>query len=95
MITFYLRDKTSREEDVYTIDWTPHIGEDTLTATEPVVEVLDGSVTVTRAENDPDAGETNFWIEGGSNGEVPRIAVGIDTVGLRKLDAHLLFGVRF
>ena len=94
MIRYCLVDKTPHEEDVYTIDWKPHLGEDTLTGPTPHIEVLEGTVIVDGGTNDLDNGVTSFWVRGGEKGEVARFTVGVDTVAGKDLDAFFTIGVR-
>ena len=96
MIRFTLPDKTAREEDVYTIDWKPHLGADTLTGAVPAaLNTLEGTVTVDQGTNNIADGMTSFWIRGGASGEVAVVRVGITTVGGKELDALCTIGVRY
>lgn len=92
MIRFTLRDKSPDEDQVYSIDWTPFIGQDTLVA--PVThDVLEGTVIVHNADN-PDTHTTRFWIRGGELGEVARILLHQPTTATQVLDAEVIIGVR-
>lgn len=94
MIRFSLEDKTPREEDVYSISWAKHLGEDTLALTLVPAEILDGSITVGDISHDVPSSTTSFWVRGGVAGEVCRFIMSVNTVGGRKLDALCVIGVR-
>lgn len=92
MIRFTLRDKTPDEEDVRSIDWSKHIGVDTLVGA-PTSLVREGTVVVNNLTN-PDTHTTNFWVRGGIRGEVARFLVHAETTAGRKLEAECVIGVR-
>lgn len=92
MIRFLLRDKTPREQEVYTIDWSPYLGQDTLTGN-PTSDVREGTIVVDNMSNSGPK-ESTLWISGGVKGEVARAMVQITTVGNRELDAEVILGVR-
>ena len=95
MIKFLLQDKTPREEDVYTIDWTAHLGGDTITGAQPfVMEALVGTAIINQGVNDIPDNKSSFWISGGNEGEVCEFRVGINTTGGKKIDALLIIGIR-
>ena len=95
MIRFSLEDKTPREADIYTINWSRHLPEnDTLTGGPPELETLEGSIIMSDGANDVLAGQSSFRIAGGQHGEVCRGRVSGDTNGGSKLDAIVTIGIR-
>lgn len=92
MIRFLLDDKAPEGEDVYSINWAPYIGADTLAGI-PTAIVVEGTILVDTLSN-PDTHTTNFWVRGGIKGEVARAFIHADTTVGRELDAEIIIGVR-
>lgn len=92
MIRFTLRDKSPTEDQIYSIDWTPYLGGDTLTGT-PTFDVTEGTIVFHNLDN-PDNHTTRFWIEGGAKGEVARALIHQPTLATQDLDAEIIIGVR-
>lgn len=92
MIRFTLRDKSPTEDQVYSINWTPYIGGDTLNGV-PTAEVLEGTVEAYAISN-PDTHTTRFFLRGGVRGEVAKILFHQPAAGSPELDAEVIIGVR-
>lgn len=92
MIKFTLRDKTPNEDQVYSVDWTPYIGADTLNGV-PTMAPLEGTIVAHNVDN-PDTHTTRFWLRGGVRGEVSKLLLHQPTQAGQVLEAEVVLGVR-
>lgn len=92
MIRFTLRDKSPTEDQIYSIDWTPFIGLDTVAGV-PTFDVLEGTVGAHDLDA-PDNHTTRFWLNGGIRGEVAKLLIHQPTTAGQDLDAEIIIGVR-
>lgn len=91
MIRFALRDKTPREEDIYSINWAPYIGADVLDNV--TSEVVSGGIIIDTETIESDQ-VSSFFIRGGTLGQVAVGIIKISTVAGRELDALVTLGIR-
>ena len=94
MIRFNLTDKDPDGVDVFSIDWTKHLGQDTLSGVgTPPSETTEGTVVIDRVSN-PVTVTTRFFVSGGAKGEVYRGRIHVTSTAGRELDAEVVGGVR-
>ena len=92
MIRCFLRDKAPEGEEVYSIDWTAYLGQDTLTDA-PVSDILEGTIVVDTLSN-PDNKHSRFFVRGGVRGEVGKAMIKVTTAGGQTLEAEIIIGIR-
>lgn len=93
MIRFTLTDKAPQGVDWFTIDWTKHLGQDTLSGVN-APEMLEGTAIISNVTNLSDGVTTRFQVSGGAVGEVYRGRIHVTTTAGRELDAEVVGGVR-
>lgn len=94
MIRFFLRDKTPREKEPYTIDWTKYLPQGATLTGIPLMAVEEGTVVPADGVNNTGSNKTSFTLDGGAVGEVARVRIGVDLDDGNRLDAHCILGVR-